>query len=623
MIGWAAYPIVKYDFRTDQFAAGYAQAWWTSESYRASAKPPLDAFCATGPMGSECDIDLPGNPCMETDYHCWWHASVAWKPGCEENTGNSTALTCGFDSSTFSPGAAEPAGGTHYPPVCTRAGLPTGALIVDDVPDSVGIVRSGCSNTVSEGTFSMVFGSDSTGNYPSKVDFHQIGSGLDGHFYYAHTWKKTDTISARHQVLGTWSLNRTWTNTWGRVLVHLPGHGAHTQQAAYTVDTGASAPTPRHRTRYVNTASRYINQNERGDRWVSLGVFKFNGTPRVQLSNLTYDGNGTLDIAYDAVAFQPLTAKPRHIITVLGDSYTSGEGVSEDYLHDYYRETDNGQPGNRNDCHRARYAWSRIAMLADRQELIGYRADTFDNTLDYHMVACSGAQTENLLPADGSTNAWGEPAQGAHGELSQLEQGYLDENTTLVALNIGGNDTGWGNAFLHCAINDISEFCGDQFVPGDPMRLKDQIPATIQYKTIPSVETVLNKIRVRAPNARIILMGYPRLLSNQAWCLGAPYSFNGAEYEFLNQMADLLATKMRELIERLDDLYPVSFSDPRSAFDNKGVCGSPEGIHAIITGKTPGENPEDLVSQQSFHPKIVGSHMYKSAFESTLRSVGL
>jgi len=73
-------------------------------------------------------------------------------------------------------------------------------------------------------------------------------------------------------------------------------------------------------------------------------------------------------------------------------------------------------------------------------------ADSGDPGLDFHFLACSGAETQNLLPyytvgtpkpvnAEGQTGRYGQA-----GTVSQLDAGYLDENTTLVTLSIGGND---------------------------------------------------------------------------------------------------------------------------------------------------------------------------------------
>jgi hypothetical protein len=619
VVGWAASPIVKYDFRTDEFEAGYAQAWWTSEDNRLQSKPPLDAFCSNASNGNHCVYEESGPSCQEGDFHCWWHLPVAWKPGCVEGAPPQQELTCGFDAWTYSPGDPEPPGGTHYPPVCST-NLVKSTLIVDDQPDTVPIVRAGCAGTTNQGTFSLRFAGDPSGLYPSKIDFHQIGAGLDGHFFFAHTYSPVNT--SPREVVGTWTLNRTWSGTWARVLVHLPGHGAHTQQAAYIVDTGASAPAPRYRKRFVNTASRYVDPTNRGDRWVSLGVFQFNGTPSVSLSNITTDGNGTHDIAYDAVAFQPLTAKPRHFITVLGDSYTTGEGTAVQQDFGYYGETDSGASGNRNACHRSPYAWSRLAALSDKTDTIGERDDALDPTLDYHMVACSGAQTEHLLPYDGTTNAWNQTGTGAYREPSQLEQGYLDENTTLVALSIGGNDIRWGDILKLCLLpgND----CQGEVLSGETGDLIEFVPNNIRLRGIPSIETVLNKIHQRAPHAKIVLMGYPRLLSTNAVCLGGPATINLGEYAFIEQWANLLADEMRALTERLDDQYPVVFGDPRSAFAGMGVCGFPlEIINGIVLEKTPGDDPNGPLSQQSFHPKLLGSIVYQSVYTDALRALGL
>ncbi|MFD2357194.1 hypothetical protein ACFSTC_59925 [Nonomuraea ferruginea] len=132
--------------------------------------------------------------------------------------------------------------------------------------------------------------------------------------------------------------------------------------------------------------------------------------PSVSLSNLTDDGDGEQRIAWDAIAFQPLSSKPRHQIVSLGDSYASGEGASTAAQHDYYTETDSDGGGVEgvykdpdylwkygNACHRSTYAWSRAGSLTDRPALsIGERHDTWDPSLEHQFHACSGAVTGNL-----------------------------------------------------------------------------------------------------------------------------------------------------------------------------------------------------------------------------------
>ncbi|MFI9296487.1 hypothetical protein [Streptomyces gardneri] len=52
-------------------------------------------------------------------------------------------------------------------------------------------------------------------------------------------------------------------------------------------------------------------------------------SPARELSNTTADGTADEDIAWDAIAFQTLHGKPKHVIVTLGDSYSysSGEGA--------------------------------------------------------------------------------------------------------------------------------------------------------------------------------------------------------------------------------------------------------------------------------------------------------
>ncbi|MDQ1013612.1 golvesin C-terminal-like domain-containing protein [Streptomyces afghaniensis] len=113
---------------------------------------------------------------------------------------------------------------------------------------------------------------------------------------------------------GTWTLGRNV--EWARVFAHMPDTGAHTQQAHYVIKGVAGGD----RHRYVNT---HFSKNT----WVELGVYRFTGTPRVELTNTTNDGTADEDVAWDAVAFQPLSGKPKHMVVAMGDSYTSGEGT--------------------------------------------------------------------------------------------------------------------------------------------------------------------------------------------------------------------------------------------------------------------------------------------------------
>lgn len=618
VLGWAAHPIVKTELSTGATSEGFKWAWWLTNEDRYRVKPPNDLFCSdSGETNNHCDYDRAGEPCTRTDFHCWWHSPAAWK---------NCSAQCGHESLRYEPGDPEPPAAQNYLPNCSTDTLPGNVMIIDDVPDSVPTMRPGCGHPFTNaGTFRLRFNPDSEGHYRGKVDFHQIGGGFAGHFWFAHTRQHETDATGLMRVDGTWTLNREL-HGWARVMVHIPDHGAHTQQARYEVNLGNGTTKP-----------RVILQRTQRHEWVSLGAFNFAGTPSVKLSTVTKDGEGIEDIAWDAIAFQPLPSKPRHQIVAMGDSYSSGEGASADARFDYYQETDDDgdkvrgyNPGDPNypwrfgnACHRSRHAWSRQASMADKTDTpIGRRADYWDTSMDFHFIACSGAETENILPP-GVKNTFDQYGKGKYRELSQLERGFLDDNTTLVTFSIGGNDARFGKILDFCA---KTLYCPNNVYEDDGETLDFAERALIQGDVTDSVEVVVKQVHLAAPKAKIVLMAYPRLFDGAPGsCMAGAISEN--EVRWVHDMVDVLVESYRTMVNRLrSEGIPVTLSDPRAAFRGHGACAEPneaEHIHAIVTDKTQGENPDSAVSQQTMHPKITGNADYAGAFETTLRSLGL
>jgi hypothetical protein len=426
------------------------------------------------------------------------------------------------------------------------------------------------------------------------------------------------------KVAGTWAFNSAL-NGWGRVLVHIPEIGARTQQARYDINLGNG-----------DIRSRYLPQGLRVNKWVSLGVMNFSGRPSISLSNETWDGRGDDAIAWDAVAIQPLLAKPRDFVVALGDSYSSGEGASEPAGgDDYYKETDvNGELDDdkgRNACHRSPWAWSRRGVLAGYSRTMGEQADGLDNNLDFQFHACSGARTHNLLPLKSMpegqappANAFGRTGRGQYGEVSQLDKGYLDENTTLVMFSIGGNDARFADVIQQCIYKAPLSFCPDTKLDGESQDMKDSVPGHINAEVGDSIILVLREIHQRAPHARIVLMGYPRLLENLGSCIPL---IGTSEAPWLNAMGDVMANMLNRVAAEASAFgIPTWSSDPRDEFEGKAICGSPETIHGAVGDTTAGDKPKFLglvpPSAQSFHPKISGTALYAQSLQETMGRMG-
>ncbi|MFC8349559.1 SGNH/GDSL hydrolase family protein [Streptomyces sp. NPDC057280] len=598
VMGWAAWSIdAGYSYATSGrqdwpgesgfSSAGFRPAWWISEGQRSNIKPSLDKFCNST---NQCNADNPPD-CPDEDCYkqYWWRGSnVTWKSNCPND--------CGNENIKYQTLVNEPGRGyrlQYGSSTCSTTGLPSGALVVEAIAAGkpTWSTDSGCATVASKGSFQFSFYSDAANNYEAKGDLHQIGGGYGGHFWYTHTRDSAHLggVGGRMTIDGTWTLGQSV--GWARVFAHQPDTGAHTQQAHYVIK-GVSG----------GDRDRYINTHYSKNTWVNLGVYHFTGTPRVQLTNDAADGIADEDIAWDAVAFQPLSGKPQHMIVAMGDSYTSGEGSGS-----YSPESDRDHgKSSWNACRRSPNAWPRKVTLMGQTATIGALADRYDPALDFQFTACSGAKTAQMT--EGDPGAWGR--DGNFHEKTQIDSGALSEDTTLVMLTIGGNDARFDNKIQTCVM---------QGCPSDAS-MKADIDIAVS-----DTRTVLEQIHRHAPNATISLMGYPLLFSRTEQC---PTLVSATQRVTLNNMALYFEDKQRDLAASMSAEH-VLYRSPQSAFDGKRICDSPEGINGIVAGPNGdgdfhhGDDVTQLcwwfagttcLSRESYHPNQTGTSTYAQAF---------
>jgi len=592
VMGWAAYPIDTGRSYSDAGAEnsgnthGYQAAWWNDPGYRTLAiKPPLGAFCNST---NGCDATNPPVCTTEACYTQYWYDGDAKWASCSG--------TCGFETLTYKTLRSELGRGNSGTPECGIGGLPSGAtpsaIIVDDVADGVATFRTDCSKAyISNGSLTWKFAANN-GTYEGKEDLHQVGGGLGSHFWFAHTRDDEHRID-QMKVTGTWTLGRSL-NQWARVLVHLPDSGAESQQAHYRINLGNG-----------NSRERYLNQRSKKNQWVELGAYRFAGTPSVSLDNESTDGTADNDVAWDAIAFQPLTAKPKMVVA-MGDSYASGEGAGS---YETASNLDNGK-ATWNACRRSDNSWFRKTTLPGFSATIGALSDTASDSLDLQNVTCSGAHTWQMMPGT-PVNGDGKETWGFDGnfhEKFQIESGVLSDDTDLVALTVGGNDAGFPDIMKNCATTGCP---AEDSVKGD---IDD---------TMPEVEAVLRKINEEAPNAKIVLLGYPLLFNeNVTLCVSG---VGGAGMIRINNMGEYMEAKQQALVTSLKSAgLPVSFESPDSDFEGKRACDDNEGINKIVAAQVgDGDFKCELggtwcISRESYHPNGVGTSAYSAAFRRAL-----
>jgi hypothetical protein len=362
------------------------------------------------------------------------------------------------------------------------------------------------------------------------------------------------------------------------------------------------------------------------------------GVPSVSLSNVTHDGKGVDDVAWDAVAIVPLASKPADIVVSMGDSFSSGEGASPANGADYFRDSDHhgSDPSLRNACHRSKNAWSLKARLASSPSAsIGERVAAWDPQLDFNFIACSGAESENILPkynyssSSEPRNALGQENTGQYGELPQIDRGFLDENTTLVTLSIGGNDARFADIIMNC-ITSAFALCKSGTISDDTSDLETSTRARTDVEIPASIGTVISQIQEKAPNATVMLMGYPALFETGSFCIGVPED----DMPWLNAVTlDLNAGLQSAASSANSPSHPVVYANPTAAFSGHNLCTNPSAINPLIFELSPGDKPDlelplpgpdfgvRLGSQQSVHPNELGTDLYASVMEAALTGV--
>ena len=219
----------------------------------------------------------------------------------------------------------------------------------------------------------------------------------------------------------------------------------------------------------------------------------------------------------------PGAAGPPHYVS-LGDSYTAAPLVPV-------------QTGSPAGCLRSTHSYPFLVAS-------GTGAATFTD------VSCQGATTANMTHPQSVPLGTNPPQDDA-----------LSAGTTLVTLQIGGNNIGFSDIVIHCTTlsltNPFGSPCKDHYTSGGTDRLRAKINAAA-----PRVAADLQGIHADAPNAHVFLVGSPVILPNSGdgcWPL-VPIAYGDVPYlrgveKALNSM---LATEAAANNATFVDTYTAS-----------------------------------------------------------------
>ena len=208
----------------------------------------------------------------------------------------------------------------------------------------------------------------------------------------------------------------------------------------------------------------------------------------------------------------------------LGDSYAAGVGTTPD--------TDSGE------CRRSDRSYP--ALWAAQNDPASFVS-----------VACSGANSAEVV-------------------AKQVRA--VGRDTTLVTITAGGNDTGFAPVLATCSTAPDDESCF-RAIRGGEHAARFVAPGGL-------ISTIVG-VRLQAPDAKIVVLGYPRLFEPGACDVpGVP---NAVRREALNRAADTLNASLADAAHR----FRGQFVDVRDAFAGHGICGSDPWITPPAQPTTP------------------------------------
>ncbi|MER5213407.1 SGNH/GDSL hydrolase family protein [Streptomyces sp. NPDC002838] len=215
----------------------------------------------------------------------------------------------------------------------------------------------------------------------------------------------------------------------------------------------------------------------------------------------------------------------------LGDSYSSGLGAGS-YL------------SASGDCKRSTKAYPYLWAAA-------HSPSSFDFT------ACSGARTGDVL-------------------ANQLTP--LSAATALVSISVGGNDAGFADVMTTCVLQSDSS-CVSRINTA-----KAYVDTTLPGR----LDGVYSAIRTKAPNARVVVLGYPRFYKLGTSCVG----LSETKRKAINDAADHLDTA---IAKRAAD-HGFVFGDVRPTFTGHEICSGSSWLHSLNW----------LNVGESYHPTAAG-----------------
>ncbi|TGA95407.1 SGNH/GDSL hydrolase family protein [Streptomyces palmae] len=162
----------------------------------------------------------------------------------------------------------------------------------------------------------------------------------------------------------------------------------------------------------------------------------------------------------------------------------------------------------------------------------------------FSFTACSGAVT---------------------GDVINKQLAPLNSSTTLVSISIGGNDAGFADVMTTCILSSDSG-CIDRV-----NQARSYVSSTLPGR----LDAAYNAIRAKAPNARVVVLGYPRFYKIGGSCI---VGISDTKRSAINNASDLLNSVISQ---RVAAHSGFTFANVASRFSGHEICSGDAWLHSV------------------------------------------
>ncbi|MCD8314409.1 MAG: GDSL-type esterase/lipase family protein [Firmicutes bacterium] len=332
------------------------------------------------------------------------------------------------------------------------------------------------------------------------------------------------------------------------------------------------------------------------------------------------------------------------VVVSMGDSYSAGEGIQ-----DYYGQDDDAKYTNEDwIAHRSTLAWSGLLQFNGKQLndvkatnlIVGEKLHLTEGKTNgtWYFVASSGAvcdeitgpkQQEKIVDQSWSKNDGTYYLKPQIDTLKALDAEEIDVD--YVTLTIGGNDAGFVDVVSKAVLGNFVDLNGGQSI-------NEYIKEVLREFWSESglgkkLEDTYVKILEAAPNATLIVAGYPQLInyyeeektsnSSTKTIQGTGIaSISYTEAVMIDDAVCIFDCYIQQIVHKLkQEGYNIEFADVQDAFEEHKAGSENAYIEGIVWGSS--ENIDisglnRLYSSASFHPNEKGAKAYASVVQDVI-----